>query len=121
MRRTSIRDDANCRLCYRSEMRDLVLMVRTHLDHGIPVRRIQFEQRKRYADVIIQIAARDKRRPEACKDRPDELLRRCLAVATCHADDWHMKLTAPVAGECTQRFERIPNDDLGKIAMHDPT
>src|SRR6476469_5200964 len=102
-------------------MRDFALMIRAHLNDGVTVRRIQVQQRERYPYMVIQIAARDQRRPEPGENRSNQLFGRRLAVATRYADDRNLKLPAPLACEGAQRFKRVSDDNLRKIARYDST
>ena len=107
MRSTGVGHDTDRRLRKTRQVCNLTLVIRTHLDDRVAMRRIDLHQHERDADVIVEIAARHQARTESREDRADQLLRRRLAVASHHADERDRERVSPMLGEAAQRDQRV--------------
>src|SRR6266576_405804 len=94
---------------------DLTRQAGAQLDHRDLRLWLQREQRKRYADSVVQIARRrvDSKRSTEC--RLDEILRARLPVAASDTDDGFSPGPSPVMRERSQCNERVANLEDGHI------
>ena len=94
-----IRDQRDRRLRECGERGDLARVIRAHLDHGMPVRGLEPQQRQRHADVVVEVAAGRERRARAGEDRRQQFLGGRLAVAAADAEHEGAAACAPGGGK----------------------
>ena len=103
MFRAGIGDQADAGTGDLHQLLDVAATVRSHLDHRAAMAVIQTQQRHRYAQMVVEIAAGGQARPALRQDGGDHLLDRGLAIAAGDADQRSFEVCARRArriGEC---------------------
>ena len=117
VRRENVRDDGDVRTNHRRENFHFAGNAHAGLDDGETVRGgIDFQQRQRNAEHVVEVLFRRERRALLGKHAREQILRRGFPDASRHAEDAHLPATLATVrgGDFAQRAGGVGNDELRK-------